>query len=92
MNTESLKKELHTLIDNTENEELLSMVKEELIAYQTGEKEFDDLSDLSAEDRAELEELANGDPLKDTISYEEFQQHIEEWRLELLQKRDLKTK
>ncbi len=38
MNTESLKKELHTLIDNTENEELLSMVKEELVASQTGEK------------------------------------------------------
>ncbi len=79
MNTESLKKELHTLIDNTENEELLSMVKEELIAYQTGEKEFDDLSDLSAEDRAELEELANEDPLKDTISYEEHKKEMIEW-------------
>jgi len=79
MNTEDLKKELHTLIDNTEDEKILSMVKEELIAYQTGEKYFDDLSDLSDEDRAELEELANEDPMKDTISYEEHKKEMKEW-------------
>lgn len=92
MSTENLKKELHKLIDTTESEEILNIVKEELVAYQTGEKEFDDLSDLSPEDRAELEEQDMEDPLKDTISHEEFKQHIAEWRSELLQKRDLKTK
>jgi hypothetical protein len=71
MSTENLKKELHTLIDNTDDELLLSMVKEDLVAYQTGEKTFDDLSDLSNEDKAELEELDNEDLLKDTVSYEE---------------------
>ncbi|MEO6329153.1 MAG: hypothetical protein ABIO55_09480 [Ginsengibacter sp.] len=79
MSTENLKKELHTLIDNTEDEELLSMVKEELVAYQTGGKEFDDMSDLSLEQRAELEELATEEPVKDTISYEEHKKEMKEW-------------
>jgi hypothetical protein len=92
MNNEKLKKELHELIDNTEDEELLNMVKDDIIAYQTeSKKDFDDLSDLTPEQRAELEELATEDPDKDTISYEEFLQNIDEWRSQLLQKRGSKT-
>jgi hypothetical protein len=65
------------------------MVKEDIVAYQTKSKEdFDDLSDLSPEDRAELEELAAEDPNKDTISEEEFTQHIQEWRTKLSTKKD----
>ena len=80
MNTEKLKKELHTLIDNTEDEELLNMVKEDIIAYQTeSKKEFDDLSDLSPEDRKELEEQAEEPPLKDTVSFEEYKKEMKEW-------------
>ncbi len=89
MSKVELKKELHKLIDNTEDEDLLSMVKEDIVAYQTKSKEgFDDLSDLSPEDRAELEELATEDPDKDTISEEEFAQYIQEWRTKLSTKRD----
>jgi hypothetical protein len=89
MNNEKLKKELHALIDNTEDEELLNMVKEDIIAYQTESKKdpiaigFDDLSDLSPEDRQELEELATEDPMKDTVSFEEYQKHMQEWRSRL---------
>ncbi|MBL7701523.1 MAG: hypothetical protein JNM14_04700 [Ferruginibacter sp.] len=80
MSNEKLKKELHDLIDKTDDEELLNMVKEDIIAYQTeSEKDFDDLSDLSPEDRAELEEQANEDPMKDTISFEEFKVEMKEW-------------
>lgn len=80
MGKEELKKELHQLIDNTEDEELLSMVKEDIVAYQTKTKEnFDDLSDLSPEDRAELEELATEDPDKDTISFEDLKKEMNEW-------------
>jgi nitrous oxide reductase len=89
MNNEKLKKELHTLIDNTEDEELLNMVKEDIVAYQTeSKKEFDDLSDLSPEDRQELEELATEDINKDTITEEEFTQHIQQWRSRLSTKKD----
>ena len=89
MNNEKLKKELHALIDNTEDEELLKMVKEDIIAYQSDSKKdpmaigFDDLSDLSPEVRQELEELAAEDPMKDTVSFEEYQKHMQEWRSRL---------
>lgn len=93
MSKEELKKELHQLIDNTDDEALLSMVKEDIVAYQTKTKEnFDDLSDLSPEERAELEELAAEDPDKDTISFDEFKQHLDEWHSKLLQRKDLKKK
>ncbi len=92
MSKEKLKKELHELIDNMEDEEMLSVVKEDIVAYQKAETEFDDLSDLTPEERAELEESINEDPDKDTISHEEFKKNIEEWRSVLLQKRDLKAR
>ena len=89
MGKEELKKELHQLIDNTEDEALLSMVKEDIVAYQTKTKEnFDDLSDLSPEERAELEVLAAENPDKDTISEEEFIQHIQKGRTKLSTKKD----
>ena len=79
MSKENLKKEIHMLIDNTEDEELLNMVKEDLVTYSVGSKKFDDLSDLSPEDRAELEEQSNEDPMKDTISFEELKAEMKEW-------------
>ena len=80
MSKENLKKELHKLIDDTEDEELLSIVKEDIIAYQTKAKEnFDDLSDLSPQDRQELKELAEEDPDKDTITLEELKKEMNEW-------------
>jgi hypothetical protein len=90
MNKEDLKKELHQLIDNTDDEKILNLVKEDIVAYQARvNKDFDDLSDLSPEDRAELEELATEDTDKDTVTEEEFIQHIQEWRNRLSTKRDL---
>ena len=84
MSKENLKKELHKLIDDTEDEELLNMVKEDIIAYQTeSKKEFDDLSDLTPEERQELEELATEDIDKDTVSFEEYQKQMQEWRSRL---------
>ena len=89
MSKENLKKELHKLIDDTEDEELLSIVKEDIIAYQTNvNKNFDDLSDLTPEERAELEESINEDPEKDTITQDEFNAHIETWKQRLLSTRN----
>lgn len=92
MSTENLKKELHLLIDNTDDEEILNIVKEDIVAYKTRDKKYDDLSDLCDEDRMEMEGLIKEDPMKDTISFAEFKENIEKWRSELLQKRDSKTK
>lgn len=88
MSKVKLKKELHTLIDNTEDETILNMVREDIIAYQKGSKKnFDSLADLSPEDRKELEELVAEDPVKDTISEKEFMQHIQKWRTRLSTKK-----
>ena len=59
---------------------VLNMVKEDIIAYQKeSKKDFDDLSDLSPEDRQELEELAEEDPDKDTITFEELKKEMNKW-------------
>lgn len=88
MSKEQLKKELHELIDKIEDEELLNVVKEDIVAYQSPPA-FDDLSDLTDEQRAELEESINEDPEKDTISQEEFNQFIKTWRKRLSTGNDL---
>ena len=83
MSKEKLKKELHELIDNMENEQLLNMVKEDIVEYQKKNIAFDDSSDLTPAERVELEELANEDPDKDVVSEEEFYNHINSWRKKL---------
>ena len=88
MSKEKLKKELHELIDNMENEQLLNMVKEDIVAYQKAETAFDDLSDLTPAERVELKELANEDPDKDVVSEEEFYNYIDAWRKKLSTKSD----
>ncbi len=79
MSKEKLKKELHELIDNMEDEEMLSIVKEDIVAYQKAGTGFDDLSDLTPEERAELEELATEDPEKDTVSFEDYKKEMKQW-------------
>ena len=88
MSKEKLKKELHELIDNIEDEEMLNIVKEDIVAYQKAGTEFDDLSDLTPEERAELEESINEDPDKDVVSEEEFNNYIQAWRKKLSTKND----
>ena len=79
MGKEKLKKELHELIDNMEDEELLNMMKEDAVAYQKSSGQIDDLSDLTPAERAELEEMANEDPGKDSVNFEEYKKMMNEW-------------
>ena len=79
MGKEKLKKELHELIDNMEDEELLNMMKEDAVAYQKSSGQIDDLSDLTPAERAELEEMANEDPGKDSVNFEEYKKIMNEW-------------
>jgi type I site-specific restriction endonuclease len=88
MSKQDLKNELHKLIDETDDEQVLNMLMEDLVAYNKTNSAFDDLSDLSPEDKAELEELANEDPEKDTISEEEFKKHTAQWLTRLSTKKD----
>ena len=79
MGKEKLKKELHELIDNMEDEELLNMMKEDAVAYQKSSGQIDDLSDLTPAEKAELEEMANEDPGKDSVNFEEYKKMMNEW-------------
>ena len=74
-----LKKELLTLIENTDNEELLSLLKEDLVFY--GNTKYNDVTDrLNSKQLKELELLANEDDFKDTVTLEEFKKATEKWR------------
>ncbi len=79
MSANDLKKELHALIDNMEDEEVLSMLKEECAFYSTS-KQKDITDDLSHEQVKELEEQLNEDLMKDTISLDEFNEATAKWR------------
>lgn len=79
MSTENLKKELHSLIDNMEDEEVLSMLKEECTFYTLSKKQ-DITDDLSPLQLKELEEHINEDPMKDTMSLDQFKEATAKWR------------
>ncbi len=79
MGAKELKKELLTLIENTDNEELLSLLKEDLVFY--GNTKNNDVTDrLNSKQLKELELLANEDDFKDTVTLEEFKKATEKWR------------
>ncbi len=80
MEKQKLKKELVELIENTNDEELLSLLKEDFTFY--GNIKNKDITDqLSSEQLKELEMLVNEDELKDTVTLDEFTKATTKWRL-----------
>ncbi len=79
MPIDKLKKELAKLIDETNNEELLSMVKEDMAFYKTT-NDADVTDNLSAKQVKELEELASEPDEKDTMTLDEFNKATDKWR------------
>jgi hypothetical protein len=79
MAIDKLKKELNKLIDETNDENLLSMVKEDMVFYKTAE-EADVTDNLSAEQLKELEKLAAEPDEKDTMTLREFNKATDKWR------------
>lgn len=79
MAIEKLKKDLVRLIEETEDENLLSMVKEDIAFYQTA-KNTDITDSLSAEQLKELEQLATEPGEKDTMTLNEFNKATAKWR------------
>jgi hypothetical protein len=71
MNNNSLKKELISLIENIQEEELLLLLKDEIIAHQN---EIDITDGLSKKQMKELKKLSREPHAKDTISYHEYLQ------------------
>jgi hypothetical protein len=79
MAIDKLKKELTKLIDETNDEDLLSMVKEDIAYYKTS-KDIDITDGLSAEQLKELEQLAAEPAEKDTMNLNEFNKATNKWR------------
>ena len=75
---DKLKKELAKLIEETNDEELLSLVKEDIAFYKT--KETDITDSVSDEQVKELEKLASEPVNKDTMTLKEFNKATDKWR------------
>ncbi len=77
---DKLKKELTKLIEETNDEEILSMVKEDMAFYKTS-KSKDITDSLSDEQVKELEKLASEPDEKDTMTLKEFNKATDKWRM-----------
>ena len=79
MSKDKLKKELLSYIENIDDEETLSLLKEDMVFY--GKVKDVDITDkLSEEQLKELKELAEEDDKKDTQSLEDFKKATDKWR------------
>ena len=76
---DKLKKELTKLIEETNDEGLLSLVKEDMAFYKTS-KGADITDKLSDDQVKELERLASEPDEKDTITLKEFNKATDQWR------------
>ena len=79
MQTNELKKELVTLIENTNDEDLLNLLKEDFVFY--GNIKNKDITDgLNDEQLQELKTLSEEEGTKDTQTLEEFKKATQQWR------------
>lgn len=80
MAVNDLKKELLSYIENTNDEELLFLLKEDFKFYSksTGIDITNDLSEAQFED---LQALSEEDEAKDTHTLEEFKKATDKWRI-----------
>jgi len=80
MAVNDLKKELVTYIENTNDEELLHLLKEDFKFYSKT-SDTDITNDLSEEQLKELKALAEEDETKDTHTLDEFKKATDKWRI-----------
>ena len=79
MSAKDLKKELLAYIENTDDEALLSLLKEDLVFYGKV-KDIDITNDLNNEQLGELKVLSEEDEEKNTQSLDEFRKATQQWR------------
>lgn len=76
--TSDIKKQVLTLIESIENEDLLQLLKADIEFFN--KREIDITDGLSSGEIEELQELANEPDTKDTLPEEEFKQLTDRWR------------
>jgi hypothetical protein len=79
MSKSELKKELLSYIENIEDEELLSLLKEDIVFYGKA-KDVDATDGLSEEQLKDLKKLSEEDETKDIHSLDEFKKATDQWR------------
>lgn len=79
MSASDLKRELVAYIENTNDEELLSLLKEDIVFYGNV-KGADIIDDLGDEQIKELKALSEEDETKETDTPDEFKRATEQWR------------
>ena len=79
MPVNELKKELVSIIENTNDEELLSLPKEDFMFYIKA-KDTDITDKLNSTQLEELNKLAKEEDLKDTNTLDEFKFVTDKWR------------
>lgn len=90
---QELKKKLHELIDNIDDEHTLSVLNDDVMPYviENRTKEADNMEDdLTEDELKELDEAIEEADRGETISFEEFKKNMEEWRARLKAARGLK--
>ena len=80
MSADDFKKELVAYIENTNDEELLSLLKEDIVFYGKV-KDAEITDDLSDEQLKELKALSEEDESKDTDTWDEFKKATGQWRI-----------
>jgi hypothetical protein len=79
MAVNELKKELLDYIENTNDEELLSLLKEDFVFY--GKVKDADITDsLSEGQLKDLKSLSEEDDIKDAMALDEYKKATEQWR------------
>jgi len=74
-----LKQELLVYIENTNDEELLSLRKEDFVFYGKV-KDADITASLSEDQLKELKDLSEEDDMKNPITLDEYKRATEPWR------------
>jgi hypothetical protein len=79
MSVNELKKELVSYIENTNDKELLSLLKEDFMFYGKV-KDVDITDELTGEQLKELKILAEEDENKNVQTLDEFKKATDQWR------------
>lgn len=79
MEGSDLKKEIIKYIESTDDESLLSLLKEDLVFYGKV-KGADILDNMSEEQIKELKALSDEDEMKETHNLQEFKNATQKWR------------
>lgn len=88
-NKDELKKKLHELIDGIEDEHILKVLNEDVMAYiittmdeDTNEDEDDFEDDLTEEQEKKLEQAIKEVDEGKTMSHEEFKKRMSRWLID----------